>query len=523
MKKIIALILTLLVLISGFVFTKTMSFKMWFYEEISLEALPLDLEADHKKALLSAVYEQGQSHVSITGQEKTVKIQPRFGQEKSYIFYFDLNFERIEIYDESKDVYYILEGPVVEALYMLDQVADVYTYTEAQRHQLLLKDQPVESNSRLTLDYAKADGLWHHTDLVVAKESLYLIVEDTLDMKLVAGDQMTKNTLDIYAEDKLIYSEAISDALYLPETVGVYTYVVTSEYGGEAYKGVCESRFDVEVKKALEFTLSSETFKQGETLYLVAKGVPSKAELFLENTYWDQVKFVAQGDEYVAVIPSGYYSTPGLYTITCGFGDRVFDFDFELLARGFEKQYLTVSAETTSKTQTDEAAAEFKKYYHVALTKDVYEAKTSAFNGQFLLPAMGRVTTEFGVSRYVNGEISGYRHAGVDIASPLGSPIVATYDGEVVLAQSLIYTGNSIVISHGQGIFSTYFHMNSLDVALGDQVKAGDYLGEMGTTGFSTGSHLHFGISYFNMNLEPGYFIYNEAITYGNYNRLFYN
>ena len=82
-------------------------------------------------------------------------------------------------------------------------------------------------------------------------------------------------------------------------------------------------------------------------------------------------------------------------------------------------------------------------------------------------------------------------------------------------------TGNTVIINHGQGVFSSYLHLNEININEGDMVDTGQLIGAVGTTGFSTGPHLHFSISFYRMNLEPGYFIYGEPVTYDNYNGYF--
>lgn len=103
---------------------------------------------------------------------------------------------------------------------------------------------------------------------------------------------------------------------------------------------------------------------------------------------------------------------------------------------------------------------------------------------------------------------------------PKGAEVLATNTGKVVLAYNLILTGNTIIIDHGEGIFSVYEHLDTMSVSEGDVVTVGEQIGTVGSTGFSTGPHLHFMISYFDINLEPGYFIYGESLTKENYQEL---
>jgi murein DD-endopeptidase MepM/ murein hydrolase activator NlpD len=113
--------------------------------------------------------------------------------------------------------------------------------------------------------------------------------------------------------------------------------------------------------------------------------------------------------------------------------------------------------------------------------------------GTFARPARGPVTSPFGkVRTYSTG--AERHHLGVDIANTVGTPIVAPAAGVVTLAEELHVYGNAVVLSHGHGISSSYNHLHEIDVRVGDRVAPGQTLGKMGSTGQSTGSHLHWGM-----------------------------
>ncbi len=158
----------------------------------------------------------------------------------------------------------------------------------------------------------------------------------------------------------------------------------------------------------------------------------------------------------------------------------------KVLPKEFEKQYLKVS--TTQKDQrSDENFDEDK--VHTDRAKAVTWSKP-LWEGTFVKPVEGRTSTEFGMIRYINKEESG-RHSGLDISAAKGTPIKAANNGVVRLAMMLKVTGNTIIIDHGCNIYSSYAHLDKLLVKKGAEVKKGDIIGEVGTTGFSTGPHLH--------------------------------
>ena len=109
----------------------------------------------------------------------------------------------------------------------------------------------------------------------------------------------------------------------------------------------------------------------------------------------------------------------------------------------------------------------------------------------------------YGKRRYVNGAPTSYRHNGLDIGHDLGVPVMASNTGRVLIADYLIGTGNTVVIEHGFGLKTWYYHMDELNVKTGDMVTKGDILGTVGSTGFSTGPHLHFSSSINNAYINP--------------------
>lgn len=139
------------------------------------------------------------------------------------------------------------------------------------------------------------------------------------------------------------------------------------------------------------------------------------------------------------------------------------------------------------------------------MVKAVRAAATTEarFVGGLLWPAEGPVSSVFGSTRVYNG-IAGAPHSGLDIAAPAGTPVRAVADGTVVLAApDLFITGRTVMIDHGLGLISSYAHLSRLDVALGRDVRKGEVIGAVGSTGLSTGTHLHWGMSWLDRRLDP--------------------
>lgn len=126
-----------------------------------------------------------------------------------------------------------------------------------------------------------------------------------------------------------------------------------------------------------------------------------------------------------------------------------------------------------------------------------------SWHGPFRLPLTGGVRgTNFGKRRILNGQPRS-PHTGADFPAPTGTPIHATQSGRVVLAEELYFSGNTVIIDHGFGIYSLYGHLSATDVAVGDVLKAGAVIGKVGATGRVTGPHLHWGVTVNKARVNP--------------------
>jgi murein DD-endopeptidase MepM/ murein hydrolase activator NlpD len=117
------------------------------------------------------------------------------------------------------------------------------------------------------------------------------------------------------------------------------------------------------------------------------------------------------------------------------------------------------------------------------------------WNGRFRVPITGATRGgNFGRRRVLNGEPSS-PHTGVDFPAPAGTPVHAAQAGRVVLAEPLYFSGNTVILDHGLGVYTLYGHLSAFNVKAGDQVIAGGIIGKVGATGRVTGPHLHWGLT----------------------------
>lgn len=135
-----------------------------------------------------------------------------------------------------------------------------------------------------------------------------------------------------------------------------------------------------------------------------------------------------------------------------------------------------------------------------ARTRD--DARTD-FLQTFVRPVQGRVSGRFGNQRVYNGK-PGTPHSGMDIAAPSGTPVQAPAAGLVTFAEPDLYlTGGTVLIDHGHGVSTNFLHLSRLDVRVGERIEQGQVVGAVGATGRASGPHLHWGMNWFEVRLDP--------------------
>jgi murein DD-endopeptidase MepM/ murein hydrolase activator NlpD len=124
------------------------------------------------------------------------------------------------------------------------------------------------------------------------------------------------------------------------------------------------------------------------------------------------------------------------------------------------------------------------------------------WSGPFVQPFDGPVTSPFGILRIYNGEI-GSNHSGLDLSGAPGSPVMAAASGRVVLAAALQTHGDTVVLDHGWGVCTAYYHLSQILVSVGQDVTQGEQVGLIGNTGLSTGAHLHWDVRVGGVPVQP--------------------
>ncbi len=251
--------------------------------------------------------------------------------------------------------------------------------------------------------------------------------------------------------------------------------------------------------------ISSKTIKNANTLYLTLKETNiSKVKLTFDKHNIDLYPHPNKKELFYALVPISYYKNKKEYKIIISYikdNKKIFKgISIHVIDGEYKSEKINVSKEKVSLNKKNKERA--KKEYIKAMK--IYNRKTNElyFNKDFIYPLNSKITSHFGTKRVYNGELKSY-HSGTDFKAKIGTPIKAVNNGKIVIAENRFYAGNSIVIDHGQGIFSCYFHLSKMYFKVGDFIKKGQTLGLSGNTGRVTGPHLHFSFRVHGIQVNP--------------------
>lgn len=204
------------------------------------------------------------------------------------------------------------------------------------------------------------------------------------------------------------------------------------------------------------------------------------------------------------LLPISYYQKPSTKKVKIIYKEKdseITKYMFIKIKQGnYKKEKIAVNKSKVHPSKKDQKRAQ--KEYAEAMR--VYNTVTnkSYIDSKFVLPLDSKITSSFGKARVYNDTLKGY-HSGTDFRAKLGTPIHASNDGVIALVEDRFYSGGSVVIDHGQGIYTCYFHMSKFDVKKGQKVKKGTLIGLSGKSGRVTGPHLHFAARVGGVQVDP--------------------
>lgn len=205
------------------------------------------------------------------------------------------------------------------------------------------------------------------------------------------------------------------------------------------------------------------------------------------------------GNQYQALIGLPLMTKPGNKRITLLRADVRYAF-IAVGNQSYPDEYFETTVNVSDNQDSSSLRIQTEKSLFTKARK-TFSAQ-SLSEGYFTPPTRGLVTSVFGVNRHVNGEKS-LPHIGLDIANTIGVPASASASGRVILVHDFYYLGKTVFIDHGQGLISSYSHLSEVNVIEGQTLRKAQELGKIGTTGRSTGPHLHWSVFMNQVAINP--------------------
>lgn len=279
------------------------------------------------------------------------------------------------------------------------------------------------------------------------------------------------------------------------------------------HKNKCVEKFEFCVDNSpLRAAFIEPSFKveQGHTLHIRVQSNKklAKAEVEFSSTKYECFPDSKDSTVYECFIPIDCEMAPEECTLNACLEDQVknvLKLSSQVQVMGFDfprQKGFTVKKE---KLEEEKEVSASQKVLDEALSRWLEQSpKEKMWMGRFELPInVKRISTPFGEIR-MTSELGRYMHRGVDLIDNPKSVVWASQRGKVIIKDRFVISGNTIVLDHGFGIFTLYFHLDSFaDIQVGDMVKKGNPIGRLGMTGYANGYHLHWELRVNNVAVEP--------------------
>jgi len=262
---------------------------------------------------------------------------------------------------------------------------------------------------------------------------------------------------------------------------------------------------------AINIDIKNSTIGNGKTVFIEFKkenNINYKSIQFKNKTY-HILKNPIDSNKLYALVPINYYEKPDILELKVNYKieskNKTAFYMLEIEDAKYKKESITVSSKKVNPKSKKVQQRTSKEYAEAMKIYNTF-TKVNYINSKFIMPLNTKITSDFGKARVYNGSLKGY-HSGTDFRAKKPTPIKCINDGKVVLVKNRFYAGNSVIVDHGQGIYSCYYHLSKFKVKKDDLVKKGQIIGLSGSTGRVTGPHLHFAMRVDGIQVDPLQFI----------------
>lgn len=255
----------------------------------------------------------------------------------------------------------------------------------------------------------------------------------------------------------------------------------------------------------IKISISPAKIVNAQTLLLVIneKNI-SNTKLTFEKLNIDFYKNPFKEHQLYALVPISYYAKFKKHKIIISYikdNKKYFQgLYFDVLEGKYKSETIKVSKSKVTLNKKDKKRTQ--KEYKEAISIYKQNSKKLLWTKDFIEPIKAKTTSAFGTKRVYNNQLKGY-HSGVDYKAKKGEEIHAVNDGIVKLVKNRFYAGGSVIIDHGQGLYSCYYHLSKFFVKVNEKIKRGKVIALSGDSGRVTGPHLHFTIKLHNITVDP--------------------
>ena len=224
-------------------------------------------------------------------------------------------------------------------------------------------------------------------------------------------------------------------------------------------------------------------------------------------TFRDKTVLITrENDDYLAIVGLPLSLQPGRHFIEGTWGEETAQQKnfFTVRAKKYTTQHITIQDKRKVNPYAKDLKRILREKKRKQVARAVYNSQPADLN--FELPVQGIITGSFGKRRIFNGQAR-RPHSGMDIAAALGTAVKAPSTGTVIEVGDFFFSGNILYLHHGQGLITLFAHLSQIDVELGENVKKGQIIGRVGTTGRVTGPHLHWSVGLNGNWVDPALFL----------------
>jgi murein DD-endopeptidase MepM/ murein hydrolase activator NlpD len=254
---------------------------------------------------------------------------------------------------------------------------------------------------------------------------------------------------------------------------------------------------------SIEISARARSLRPGEIVVLAIAG-PEATDNVRVRAFDRDVPAYRDGGTWRAIVGVDLDVKPGTYPVTVESGSDAnvlrATYDLRIVPRAFRTRRLTVDEAFVTPPASEQPRIERES----ALLAEIWRSSAAArlWTAPFVRPVPQASNSAFGTRSIFNGKPRN-AHGGADFLSPAGTLIRAPNAGRIAVARNLYFSGNTVVIDHGLGVFSTLAHLSTIDVREGELMTAGQRIGLVGATGRVTGAHLHWAVRAGDARVDP--------------------